>query len=79
VEGSAVEAELQRKGVDIVIADEVRCNEETAMQIKEGNTTPIPVPFFQAAIGISLVVSEKVPVGRVQFWNDGEMVKEIEL
>jgi hypothetical protein len=58
---------------------EARCDEATAMQIKEGNHSPVAVPFFQAALGIELQVTDAVPPGRVQFWQDGKMVKEIVL
>jgi hypothetical protein len=58
---------------------EARCTEATALRMKEGEISPMYATTFQAALGIPLVISEEVPDGRVQFWMDGKMVREIVL
>jgi hypothetical protein len=60
--------------------DEVRCNQTTANAMIHDNARPVePVSTFQAAIGVPVFVSEDVPDGIVQIWQDGKMIKEIQL
>lgn len=62
--------------------EEFRCSEETATQMLNEHAKverPLDQPSvaFQAALGIPMKVSVDVPVGRLQFWRDDQMVREI--
>lgn len=58
--------------------EEIRCNEETANALMRDE---IAIPYvsmpFQVALGMKMVVSNDMPRGVLQLWQDGKMVKEI--
>jgi hypothetical protein len=59
--------------------EEARCSEETALRMKDkGSSIPL-YSTFGAALGIPLVVSTDVVDGKVQFWQDGKMIKEVDV
>lgn len=61
--------------------EEFRCTQETAINIiKQTSTVSVwTPPPFPLALGVPMIVSEDVPVGKLQFWRDGEMIKEIDI
>jgi hypothetical protein len=60
--------------------EELRCNQKTAMKLKE---TTFPTyhgaPEFGSALGIPVVISTNVPDGKMQLWSEGEMVSEFDV
>jgi hypothetical protein len=40
---------------------------------------PSYAPPWTAALGVEVKVSKDVPEGKLQLWQDGEMVKEVDV
>lgn len=61
--------------------EEFRCTEETAIRIKEANRASpnLAETWASFAVGIPVLVSEDVPMGKLQFWRGDTMVKEIDV
>lgn len=60
--------------------EEFRCTEETAMTLMKRDTTrPALTPPFGTALGIPIKVSDAVPEGKIQFWQDGKLIMEVNI
>jgi hypothetical protein len=60
--------------------EEFRCTEETAITMMKEDTSSMMGPnTFGAALGVPLVVSTDVPEGKLQFWRNDEMIREIDI